>query len=141
MEFPLLEERAYDETCTPEEREILLNYVRPYRDNIILWKEAPVMSIWQVEQFGGKLNELVASMDKFSLLIDLTNSKPPNSKLREALRNVFAPLSESGKFEKAAAFTEKNFLINVAAKFVLGGSGLKFSVHTKKEDAEKSLEN
>ena len=106
---------------------------------VMYWKEVPVMSCWQVEQFGEKIDELLReNISEFCLLIDLTDAKPPNAPIREALRKVFSPLPNRG-LQRAAAFTEKNFFINVAAKLVLGGSGLDFSVHSKEADARSKL--
>ncbi|MCJ8273217.1 MAG: hypothetical protein MJK04_27925 [Psychrosphaera sp.] len=134
----VIEKKEYGPDSSEAEIETIKNCVYLHQSDVIYWKEVPVMSCWQVEQFGEKIDELLQNLDSFSLLIDLTDSKPPNAKIRESLRSVFAPLKHRG-LKKAAAFTDKNFLINVAAKFVLGGSGLDFSVHTKRSDAEAAL--
>jgi hypothetical protein len=134
----ILEKRQYGPDSSPEEREAIRAMVYMHRSDVLYWKEVPVMSVWQVEQFKEKIDELTEELDEFSILIDLTNSKPPDARTRAALRNVFTPLGLHG-MKRAAAFTGKNFFINVAAKFVLGGSGLKFSVHSTQEAAEKAL--
>jgi len=134
----ILEKREYGPDSTAEEREVIRAMIFMHKPDVLYWKEVPVMSIWQVEQFGKRIDELTKNLDHFSILIDLTESKPPNAPIRAALRKVFSPLKKRG-VDRAAAFTGKNFLINVAAKFVLGGSGLNFSVHTKKEDAEAAI--
>jgi len=74
----------------------------------------------------------------YDLLIDLTEAQPPNAEIRSRLKRLFGAQSN---LRTAAVFTGKNFMLNVAAKFVLGGSvGLKnFSVHTTLEQALEEL--
>ena len=137
-----LEKKVYDKDSTPEELEAIRASVYMHSEKVVYWKEAPVMSVWQVEQFGIKLLELTKDLEHFNMIIDLRQAKPPNSWLREALRNVYMPLAEKGILEVVSVFTGKNFMINVAVKLVLGTLGFKsFSVHSKQEDAEKALKN
>lgn len=135
-----VERREYGKESSMHEKKLIQDQVYMLNDMVIYWKEVPVMSVWQVQQFGQKIDKLLKenNLKKFSILIDLTDSSPPNSKIRIELRNVFIPLKERG-IAKAVAFTEKNFLINAAAKFVLGGSGLDFTVYKHKEDALKEI--
>ena len=135
-----LEKKTYSQDCSPEDSELLKKMVFMHHEKIIYWNEAPVMSLWQIKKYEEKAHELIKEHDlkEFSILVDLRDTSPPNSELREALRNFFIPLKEIGLI-KVCAFTEKNFFINAAAKFVLGGSGLTFKVFTKQEDAEKEL--
>ncbi|PHR53869.1 MAG: hypothetical protein COA44_14955 [Arcobacter sp.] len=134
-----LEARSYGENSTEEEIEAIRARVYMYSDNIVYWKEVPVMSVWQVQQYQSKMKSLTNNLKHYALLIDLTESKPPNAEIRASLRDVYGPFAEEG-LDEAAVFTGKNFLINVAAKFVLGGVGLKkFTVHSKQEDALKAL--
>ena len=133
-----LERKEYGPDSTDAEIAALRTWVYLHDDNVIYWKEVPVMSCFQVEVFGKKVDELIADLDHFSILIDLTDSTPPNARIRESLRKVFVPLNQRG-LVKAAAFTGKNFLINVAAKFVLGGSGLDFSVHSTQSEAQMMI--
>lgn len=132
-----IEKREYGPDSSEDETKLIKDCIYMLNENTIYWKEVPVMSVWQVEKFGEKIDELIKNLDDFYILIDLTESKPPNAPVREALRKVFSPLKD--RVISASAFTEKNFFINVAAKFVLGGSGLTFSVHKKKEDALEAL--
>ena len=137
MPLPI-ERKEYGPDSSPQDIEVLKSQVYLHSDHVVYWKEAPVMSCWQVEVYSTKVDELIADLDSFSILIDLTDTKPPNARIRESLRNMFIPLQKRG-LKKAVAFTGKNFLINVAAKFVLGGSGLNFSVYTTKAQAEAQI--
>lgn len=133
-----VEARAYGADSTEDEIRAIKSRVYLVEGNVIYWQEVPVMSCWQVERFGEKIEQLLGELEQFHLLIDLRVSRPPSAPIREALRKVFSPLPERGLL-RAAAFTEKNFFINVAAKLVLGGAGLAFSVHSNKSDAELAL--
>ncbi len=134
-----IEARPYGPDSTPEEREALLRRVWLYRPDIVYWHELPVMSEWQVELFGRRMEELTESVDDYGVLVDLRHAKPPNAAIRRRLRDVYTRAMKSG-LSRAAVFTEANFFINVAAKFVMGGAGLRvFSVHKHREDAEAAL--
>jgi hypothetical protein len=139
----VIEEKEYGPDSSEQEITALRSRVYLYRPNVIYWQEIPIMSCWQVELLGHKLTELIQDLDNFSLLVDLTNSKPPNAQVRQSLRKVFGPLKnqeqENQGLIKISVFTGRNFLINVAAKFVMGGLGLPFSVHSTQCEAELAL--
>ena len=135
----VLERREYGPDSSPDEQELIQNRVFMYRPAVICWHEVPIMSVWQVEQMGVRFEQLTSSLDRFHLLINLSVAKPPNARVRVALRTVFSPAPAAG-LDLCAVFTDKNYFINVAAKFVLGGAGLKtVSVHSAQADAEAAL--
>jgi hypothetical protein len=135
-----LEARSYDADCTPAERVLLLDRVSTQGPRLICIKELEVATAWSIKFMGKKIHELAAERDRFCLLFDITETTPPNAVLRAALREVLAPLLDQG-LQSAAVFTGRNFLINVAAKFVWGGAGLRdFSVHTTRAEAEAALQ-
>ena len=119
-----LEHREYGPDSSPEERALIRDRVSLYRPHVIYWHEVPVMSVWQVQEMGEQFSTLAARLDRYHLLINLTEARPPNARIRAALRQVFAPTSASG-LDRCAVFTDRNYFISVAAKFVLGGAGLK----------------
>ena len=134
-----LERRPYGPDSSPDDQELISSRVYMYRPDIICWNEVPIMSVWQVGQMGARFEELASRLDRFHLLINMSVAKPPNARVRVSLRRVFSRATGAG-LDLCAVFTDKNYFINVAAKFVLGGAGLKtVSVHSARLDAEAAL--
>jgi hypothetical protein len=133
------ERRPYGPESTPAELKAIGDCIYVYEPDVFYWREVPVMSVFQVGIFEQRLNILSSNVPYYDLLIDLIETNPPpNAQIRERLKQVF---SGQKKLRRAAVFTGKNFMLNVAAKFVLGGSiGLKnFSVHQTIEQAVERL--
>src|SRR5688572_8208741 len=131
-----LEARAYGPSSTPAEIEAIKERISLYSSDIVLYRELPVQSIFHLELFEQRLNELGGGMHHYDLLIDLTEAEFPSAAVRARLKKMF--LGQK-KLRKIAVFTGKNFVINTAAKFVLSEPGLSFSVHTHIEQAVASL--
>jgi hypothetical protein len=127
-----LEARPYGPDSTPEEIAALRERVMRLGDNLLMYQEVPVPSLYQVGLFREWIDALSADMTHYDLVVDLTAAKPPNAEVREALRKLF---TTQPKLKHVAVFTGRNFLLNVAARFVLGSMGLKGTVHKTKEDA------
>jgi len=121
------EARAYGPDSTPEQVQAIRDCIYLHAPNIIYWRELPVQSVFQFDLFEQRLNELSQDITHYDLVIDLTEATPPNGECRERLKPLFAG---QAKMRRVAVFTGKNFMLNIAAKFVLGSSvGLKnFSV-------------
>jgi hypothetical protein len=102
-----------------------------------MYYEVPVPSPFQVRLFKTRLDEVSANLSSYDLLIDLTVAKPPNAEVREALKGLFGSQT---KIRKIGVYTGRNFMLNVAARFVLGSVGMRdFTVHKTLEEALKSL--
>lgn len=126
-----LEKRAYGPDSTPAEVAAIEARISLLEPGLVSYREAPVMSIFQFAIFERRLRE-VGDRGGYRLLVDLTGSDPPNAELRARLRTFF--LSEP--ITRAAIFTERNFFINVAAKFVVAGAGFKtWTIHKHREEA------
>ena len=70
-------------------------------------------------------------------LIDITEAEPPSAETRAQLKKLFGG---QAKLRRAAVFTGKNCMLNVAARFVLSGLGLKsVTTHKTKEEALEAL--
>ncbi|MGB3724357.1 MAG: hypothetical protein WA981_01190 [Glaciecola sp.] len=101
-----IQNKEYGPNSTPQEIEALESCVFMHHDNVIYWKEVPMMSSWQVSVFENKIKHLASELGSFSILIDLTDSIPPNASVRKTLRELFMSLNNMG-LQKAAAFTGK----------------------------------
>lgn len=126
------------ENASPEEVESLRENVFFLEEDIIYFRELPVMSEFGIEVMWGKVNELIKPGKKYYLIIDLVGSKPPGANLRGPLKEWMNKVSSG--IHGAYVFTEKNKLINLVAKFVLSGSGFpEFIIHKTKEEALATL--
>ena len=136
---PPLEVKKYDGNATAEERAALEAQVYVYAPGIIKFTEAPMLSPTQYEVYEGKLRKLAEDYEEFKLLIDLTFVVVrPNAADRAWLKKLFVPLTS--KISGCAVYTGRNFLLNMAAKFVLGGLNFKeLSVHKTREQALEAL--
>jgi hypothetical protein len=132
-----IEVRPYGPDSTPEEIEAIRARVFLHDERTVGYREMPIQTPFHIDQYDAKIQELTAELDTFDLLIDLTEAKPPSAETRARLRKLF---SSQTKMARAAVFTGRNFMLNVAAKFVLSGMGLQsFSVHTTREQALEAL--
>jgi hypothetical protein len=134
----VFENRAYGPESTPEEVQAIKECITVHEPGILLWRELPVHSLFSLDVVEERLQLLIRDLDRYDLLVDLVRAAPPSPAVRERLKRIF---KSQAKLGRVAVFTERNFMLNVAAKFVLGGSvGLrKFSVHRTAEEALEEL--
>ena len=133
------EERPYGSDSTPAEVQAIKDCVYLYQPGIVMYRELPIQSLFQLDLFHEKLNEVGSQLPSYALLIDLVEAKPPNAEIRTRLKTLFG---SQKNMRTAAVFTGKNFMLNVAAKFVLSGIGLKsFTVHKTLQEALEAVGN
>ncbi len=130
--------RPYGAESTPEEIQAMRDRICVHGPGILYWRELPVQSLFHLDILEQRLNELSHDLSAYDLIVDLVEASPPGPQIRERLKQIFAA---QHKLRRTAVVTGKNFMLNVAAKFVLGGSvGLKnFSIHTTLEQALEEL--
>ncbi len=134
-----LEVKAYSLDATPAEIQALRDQIYVYAPGIIKFTEAPMLSAKQFDVYEVKMHELAAEIPEFQLLIDLTNVViRPDAKERARLKSIFHPISH--QVTQCAVCTGKNFLLNMAAKFILGGLGFaSLTVHKTRAEALEAL--
>jgi hypothetical protein len=127
-----LAERPYGPESTPEEIKAIEACIYVLADGVLMYKEVPIPSIFQLDIFERRMTEL-GDRSGYRLIIDLTEAQPPSAAIRERLKRLFG----GQPLRRVAVFTGKNFMLNIAAKFVLGGIiGLKnVSIHKTREEA------
>lgn len=133
-----IQAKAYDSSCSAEEKKAIQDRVSIYKDDIILYHEMPVPSAYQLELFMKKLDKLTHDLGQYNILVDLRETSPPEAELRAMLKEYFSQLRGLKHF---AACTGKNFIINLSAKFVIASFGIKsYSIHKTFEQALASIE-
>ncbi len=133
----MIERRAYGPKSTPEEIALIRQRIQPHSAEVVLLREMPVQSLFQVGIFEERLYEITRNMRSFGLLVDLTEADFPSAEVRTRLKKMF------GSFPAMRAigvFTGRNFLINTAAKYILSEHGLPpFDVLKTREEALDAL--
>lgn len=134
-----MEKREYGPDSSPEEIQMLRDRVYLLNPDTIFFNEAIVMSEFQTETMWERAEELMDKTKPVFLLVDLVDSKPPNARQRAKVKQCLNRFSSHIKH--AALYTEKNKLINLVAKFVLGGAGFQeYSIHVKREEALNAIQ-
>lgn len=134
-----VEARPYGPDSTPLEVAALKAriFLHPGASDIIVWQEVPVMTVFQVEKFGEKVAELASRLPSFRYLVDLREAPLPGPEIRAKLVSIFR---SDPKPKRVAVFTGRNFLVNIACKFVFTAAGLTdFSIHKTEEQALAAL--
>lgn len=122
----------YETTASEEERLLLRSRVFFLEPNIVYAHEVPNMTEYSIKVMGNKLNELIESVDKFVLLVDITDTKRPNAEIRNLLKITY----KNPKILTLILFTGKNFLVNTSAKFVAAAIMGSWNFHVVKEREE-----
>ena len=115
----------------------LHQHVWQHSEDTLVWREVSAPTVYTVETMAQRLHTLAAPLHTHALLIDLTGAGRPSGDVRSALKAAFGryPLYH------AAAFTERNMILNAFAYFVLGGLGLpSHSVHRTQASALMAID-
>jgi hypothetical protein len=127
-----IEAKAYGPDSTPGEIRAIEERLSLMGPGVVMYREVPVPSVFQVGVFAAKLRRLTAGLDGFAMIMDLTQAKPPGGAVREALRGMFA---EQPRLRAVAVFTGGNFIINGVAKLLLKSCGVR-NLTMCKDEAE-----
>ncbi|MDC0722412.1 hypothetical protein [Nannocystis bainbridge] len=127
-----LEAREYGPDSTPAEIEAIQARLCLMLPRVVMYREAPVPSPFQIGVFGEKLRRITADLAAYDMIMDLSEAKPPGGRCREALRELFAA---EHKLQRVAVFTGGNFIINSVAKLLLKNCGVR-NLTMCKDEAE-----
>jgi hypothetical protein len=110
-----------------------------YSDDTVVWHEVPIQTTYQIVNFGQKLSELTRDLERFYLLIDLTEAQRPSAEIINAVRKA---MQERPGMAHVGVYTGMNFMLNIAAKFVLERVGfVSYSLHKTREDALQAIQD
>ena len=115
-----IEARPYGPGSSEAEREALRNCASLVEDRIVLFRAVPVPTRFQLDLAFDRIEELIAKGPKFALIIDLTRGQRPSAEVRAHLRQRFSSLT---RLAHTSVFVGPNFVLTVAARFVLHGAG------------------
>ncbi len=135
----MIEPREYGPDSTDGERQLLRSRVRLLADDVVLYEEVPVQSKFQIDVMFESLREVTRDLDKFFYVISLREAGRPTLDTRNHLKMRFQEFHE--RITHTAVFTGKNFMLNVAIKFVFNGFGFdSYSVHRTVEQAMQEID-
>lgn len=128
-----IEARPYGPGSTEAEREALRNCASLVEEGIVLFRAVPVPTRFQLDLAFDRIEELMAKGPKFALIIDLSRGQRPSAEVRAHLRHRFSSLSG---LAHTSVYVGPNFVLTVAARFVLHGAGhSSVTFHRRYEDA------
>lgn len=128
-----IEARPYGPGSSDAERQALRARVSVLEDGLVLFRAVPVPTPFQLDLSFDRIEELTAGLASFALVIDLTEGRRPNAEVRARLRERFSRLK---RLCHTSIVVGPNFVLTVAARFVLRGSGLgSLTFHRRYVDA------
>lgn len=133
-----IEARPYGPDSTPEEVSALRDRIT-MRQGVMIYREAPVMSEFQLDVYFDRVEELLREHSCNQMIVDLQHTKRPNAELRQRLRSGFKQIGK--RIERVAVAMGGNYLLRVSVKFVFAGLPQRWSVHKTFEEAEEALQN
>jgi hypothetical protein len=106
-------------------------------DRLFLLREVPIQTPFSVDAIFDRLEELVAGLDRFAYVVDLTGVKRPDAKTREKLKERILRIND--RLAHAGLAVGSNPVIRAVAKLVAFASGFRsFSFHESVEEATEA---
>jgi hypothetical protein len=131
------EARPYGPDATPEERAAIRARVRWLEDDIIEYRECPVMTPFSVDLMFDATLQAAAGLERFAILVDVREAPRPSAELREHLRERAARIESRVRH---VALVADSLLIRVAAPFIFAKLPfISASIHSNREDALEAL--
>jgi hypothetical protein len=104
---------------------------------ILLCKERPVITGPSIKAMFDLCRELTVELDRYHVIVDLTETAEPSAEVRALLRKEIGKLTA---LRHMALFTGRNAMINVVAKFILGRMPVSLRVVRTFEEALAHIE-
>jgi len=133
-----IQARPYGPESTAEEIAAIKSRLTRLNAKVVQWEELPVQTAFTVNIMVEVIADVTKDMPEFYLLVDLSNASTPTQPVRAALVKSLVHLKS---MKRVVCYTGRNFLLNVAAQFVLTAVLKSDSwVYKTREDALKALE-
>jgi hypothetical protein len=131
------EARPYGPDSTEEEIKAIQDRVYLFKYDIVMFKELPVQSVFQIDLFFNKIAEIAANLEYFYMIIDLSEANRPSAEVRDHLKKRAVELTN---LKYVSIFTGGRLMLNIAAKFVCVACGMKsYSVKNTLEEALEAV--
>jgi hypothetical protein len=103
-------------------------------DRVFMMSEVPVQTAFTVDVLFDRLEELAAGLDRFAYVVDLSQVRRPDARVRERLRQRVTLINH--RLVHAGMVVGGNAVIRAVAKLVAFSIGFRsFSFHGSVDDA------
>ncbi len=120
---------------TEAERAKLAQRVVLYQNNVIVYDDASYLSEFTVRTMFGQVRKILEDGQNYFLLIDLTTSRKPSALIRAIISEEVEKIKR--QIIHCSVYSGKNKMINLLAKFSLGGLG--FDSYTISSTLQEAL--
>jgi hypothetical protein len=132
-----IEARPYGPETSPDERAELRDRVWKLEDRLFILVEVPVQTSFSLDVMFDRLEELVAGLDRFAYVVDLTDVRRPDARTREKLRQRIAAISPH--LVHVGVAIGANTIIRAVAKLTAFATGFRsFSFHKSVDEAAEA---
>jgi hypothetical protein len=134
-----LEIKEYTKDSSQEEIEVLMRRVFLYEKDLIIYREMPLVSDFQLDIYFNKLKGMVDLRKKYYMIIDLTETQSSTLwEIKRKTKQMFTPFLSIVKH--LSINTGKNVTLNITARFLYKNVGFNScSYHTSFSKALKSV--
>lgn len=106
-------------------------------DGVAVFHQIPLPTAHSVNVMFDALQALTNDLDRFCLLIDLSEAGRPSAEVRSVLKQRFGALR--GKLQHVAVYIEEHVVLRTAAKFVLSTMLDSVSIHASRDEAVAAI--
>jgi len=134
-----LEIKEYTNDSSQEEIEVLMRRIFLYEKDLIIYREMPRVSDFQLDVYFNKLKEIIDRRKKYYMIIDLTETQSLTLwEIKQKIKQMFTPFLSTLKH--VSVNTGKNVTLNITARFQYKNLGFNScSFHTSFPKALKSI--
>jgi len=132
-----IEARAYGPESTPEEIAAIQARLTVVDDNVVLWRELPVMSPFSVDVCYDRLEALCRAHGCRLALVDVRGGGRPDAAARKRIQQRVTRVDN--QLVHVAIVVGANPLVRVAARFVQAGMPVRASIHATIEEGMEAL--
>ncbi len=134
-----LQAKAYGPNSTQSEIDLLSNRISAIGDDIILYREVPVVSDFQIEVFSQRIESILRAGNGFYIIVDLSEiRKIPGSKLRSKIHDMFR--AHRPKIIHGAFVYGQNIFLRIPAKVIAAKVFQSVTVHATIRKAEEEIQ-
>jgi len=128
--------KIHHETYREEHRIIIKDHVWMYEPRIIYFKEVKNPTPDTAKLFFNYIEELGDSLDKWGLLVDLSEASRPDAKTRRVINENFYKIM---KKTTHVSYYTKGILLQTAIRFIM--FGVDKNLYTIESNFDKALSN
>ena len=136
----VLSGKSFGPESTSEELEALRNRVYMHSEDILVFKDIPESTRFSEKVLFDQADKLVGAHESFVMIVDLSDSTRPNAEVRHYIQDRIKSMTRLRHI--SVIIPNKNLLLEMAAKFIMRGMGLKsYAICKTLEEALERIRN